>query len=92
MMFEEKIFLSRSINIPSFIVWLPLHYYITKKSRQQFKYLENERSFRERSFRDEIKNVFHHFKRIFIQANKKEISKDESPFLIISCVYFQQLG
>ena len=39
---------------------------MTKKSRQKSKYYENEKS-----FCDEIKSVFHHFKRVFIEANKK---------------------
>ena len=30
--------------------------YMTKKSRQKFKYLENEKG-----FQGEIKNIFHHF-------------------------------
>ena len=36
-----------------------------KKSRQKFKYLENEKS-----FKDERKSVFHYFYRAFIKANK----------------------
>ena len=39
---------------------------MTKKSRQKFKYLENEKS-----FYDEIKNIFHHFWRAIIEANNK---------------------
>ena len=31
-------------------------FYMTEKSRQKFKYLENENS-----FQDEIKSIFHHF-------------------------------
>ena len=41
---------------------------MTKKSRQKFKYPENEKS-----FYDEIKTIFHHFQRVFIEANKKGI-------------------
>ena len=37
-----------------------------KKSRQKFKYLDNEKS-----FQDEIKSIFHHFERAIIEANKK---------------------
>ena len=38
-----------------------------KKSRQKSKYLENEKS-----FYDEMKSIFfHHFWRVFIEANKK---------------------
>ena len=40
--------------------------YMNKESRQKLKYLENEKS-----FRDEIKIIFHHFKRVFIESNKK---------------------
>ena len=35
-------------------------FYLTKKSRQKFKYLENE------SFKGEIKSIFYQFKRVFI--------------------------
>ena len=38
-------------------------FYMTKKSRQ-FKDLENRKS-----FSDEIKSIFHHFYRAFIEAN-----------------------
>ena len=38
---------------------------MTKKLRQKFKYLENEKS-----FKDEIKSVFHDFQRAFIEAKK----------------------
>ena len=38
---------------------------MTKKSRQKFKYLENEKN-----FQDEIKSIFHHFKKAFIEENK----------------------
>ena len=38
--------------------------YMTKKSWQKLKYLENEIS-----FQDEIKSIFHHFSRTFNQAN-----------------------
>ena len=39
---------------------------MTRKSRQKFTYLENGKS-----FEDEINNNFHHFKKAFIEANKK---------------------
>ena len=38
---------------------------MTKKSRQKVKYLENEKS-----FWDEIKNIFHLFETAFNEANK----------------------
>ena len=38
--------------------------YMTKNSRQKFKYLENEKS-----FWGEIKSILHHFKRVFIAKN-----------------------
>ena len=85
--FSRKMFLMLySINLPNFIVWLPLLLgilgnmcivcstgckviklevnlvflikplcYMTKKPRQKFKYLENEKS-----FWGEIKSIFHH--------------------------------
>ena len=37
-----------------------------KKSRQKFKYLENEKS-----FKDELKSIFRHFWRVIIETNKK---------------------
>ena len=41
---------------------------MSKKSRQKLKYLENEKS-----FYDEIKSIFHHFLRAFIEANKANL-------------------
>ena len=38
---------------------------MTEMPRQRFKYLENEKS-----FKDETKSVFHHFERVFIKVNK----------------------
>ena len=38
------------------IFLLRLFFYVTKKSRQKFKYLENEKSLKR-----EIKTIFHHF-------------------------------
>ena len=40
---------------------------MTKKSRQNFKHLDKEKS-----FLDEIKSIFHHFWRDFIETNKKK--------------------
>ena len=37
---------------------------MTKKKSQKFKYLENEKS-----FKDEIENILHHFQRAFSEAN-----------------------
>ena len=39
-------------------------FYLTRKSRQKFKYLENKKS-----FYVEIKSIFHHFKRAFCSQN-----------------------
>ena len=49
---------------------------MTKKSRQKFKYLENEKS-----FYDEIKSIFHHCGRAITEANKKIFLEGESPTL-----------
>ena len=38
---------------------------MAEKSRQKFKYLENEKR-----FQDEIKSNFHHFQRVFIEEIK----------------------
>ena len=38
---------------------------MAEKSRQKFKYLENEKR-----FQDEIKSKFHHFKGVFIEEIK----------------------
>ena len=38
---------------------------MTKTSRLDFKYLDNEKS-----FQDEIKGISHHFPKAFIEANK----------------------
>ena len=40
-------------------------FYMIKKSRQKFKYLDNEKT-----FYDELKSIFHHFQSALIEANK----------------------
>ena len=45
---------------------------MTKKSRQKYKYVENEKS-----FQDEAKSIFHQF---FRSANKKKFGSWESNF------------
>ena len=50
---------------------------MTKKSRQKFKYLENQKS-----FLDETRNIFHHFWRAIIEVIKKKNLGGESPTLI----------
>ena len=51
---------------------------MTKKSRQKLKYLENEKR-----FYHEIKSIFYHFLRAFIETNKaKFFLEGESPTLI----------
>ena len=51
-------------------------FYITKKSRQKYKYIKNEKS-----FYHEIKSIFHHFQRDFIEVNRNKFLKGESPTL-----------
>ena len=51
--------------------------YLSKKRRQKFEYLENDKS-----FWDEIKSIFHHFWRAVIEVNNKKINLGgESPTL-----------
>ena len=50
---------------------------MTKKSRQKFKYVENEKS-----FWDEIKNIFHYFWKTSIEANNNFFLKGEGTILI----------
>ena len=47
----------------SLIFLIKPFFYLTKKSRQKFKYLDNKKS-----FRDEIKSIFHHFLKDFSVA------------------------
>ena len=47
------------------ILLIKLLFYMTRKSKQKLKYLENEKS-----FQDEIKRIFHNFLRAFIEANE----------------------
>ena len=54
---------------------------MSKKSRQKFKYLENEKS-----FEDEIKSIFHYFWRT-IKANKKNFWGWEPDFKAIILVF-----
>ena len=56
---------------------------MTKKLRQTFKYLENDKS-----FYDEIKRIFHHFSWTFNEANKTIFLEGESPTLNIQSNYF----
>ena len=49
---------------------------MTKKSRQKFKYLENEKR-----VYDEIKSIFNHFWRAIIEESKKYFLEGESPTL-----------
>ena len=49
---------------------------MTKKSKQKFRYLE-----REKSFQNEIKSIFQHFKKAFTEVNKKCFLEGESPTL-----------
>ena len=44
---------------------MKLFFCMTRKSRQKLKYLENEKI-----FQDEIKSIFRHFLRAFIEAKK----------------------
>ena len=48
-----------------------------KKSRQKFKYLENEKS-----FQGKMKSIFHHFSGTIIGANKKKNLESESPTVV----------
>ena len=57
-----------------------------KKSRQKFKYLENEKS-----FYDEIKTIFHHLWRAIIEANKNIFLEGEGPTLR-GCSYGGELA
>ena len=63
MTFQEKFFLCYIpgcdvINFEiNFIFLIKPFFYMTKKSRQKFKYLEKENG-----FQGEIKSIFHHFK------------------------------
>ena len=41
-----------------------------QKVKAKFKYLESEKS-----FQDEIKSIFYHFKRVFIETNKTNFWK-----------------
>ena len=50
-------------------------FYMTKKSRQKFKYLENEKS-----FYAEIKINFRHFRRAFIEATEPFFRRWEPDF------------
>ena len=89
--FSRKMFLMlHSINWPNFIVWccdvikfeinstflIKPFRYMTKKSRQKLKHLENEKN-----FWGEMKRIFHYFQRAFrpesapLSAFKSEIKK-----------------
>ena len=50
---------------------------MSRKTRQKCKYLENKKS-----FKDEIKIIFHQFYRAFIEANKTSFLEGESALLI----------
>ena len=65
-----------SIFLDDLIVLIKSFYYMTKKSRQKFKYLENIKN-----FSPEIKSIFHHYQRIFMEANKIFFLEDGRPTL-----------
>ena len=54
---------------------------MTRKSRQKFTYFDNEKS-----LEDEIKTIFHHFLRAFIEVNKTILLEAESLTLKYSVV------
>ena len=65
MIFQEKCFsccilLTDQISLSDLIFLIKPFWYMTKKSRQKLKYLENGKS-----FWGEIKSIFHRFQRIF---------------------------
>ena len=65
-----------SVEINLFPI-IRLYFYMTKKSRQKCKYLENEMS-----FQDEIKSIFHHFQKAVNDQIKQICLEGESPTLI----------
>ena len=54
-------------------------FYITKNSRQKLKYLENEKR-----FYGELKSIFHHFQRAFIETNKKNLLLEGESLTLIN--------
>ena len=66
------------INFEINLIFLikPLFLY-DQKSIQKFKNLENEKT-----FYNKINNIFRHFSKVFIEANKTTFLEDESPTLI----------
>ena len=58
------------------------------KSKQKIKYLENERAFEMRQ--DEMKSVFHHFQKAFVEVNKTIfLGRWWSDFKITLRLYFR---
>ena len=57
-------------------------FYMTKKSKQKFKYLENETSF---LFK---KHFFHHFWRAIIEAHKTIFLEGEGPTLRVKKIEY----
>ena len=66
----------RNFEINLIFLIKPLFLY-DQKSIQKFKNLENEKS-----FYNKINSIFHHFSKVFIEANKTAFLEDESPTLI----------
>ena len=66
--------LSDIINFEINIIFLILQFFLRdQKARQKFKYLEKEKS-----LWVEIKSIFYHFQRAFIEANKTTFLEGES--------------
>ena len=67
------------------VLKLTLRFYfflMDKRSGQNFKYIENEKS-----FQDELKSVFHHFIGLSLkQINKQIYLEGESPILSVPCL------
>ena len=74
MFVEQTAVINFEINLIFLIK--PLFLY-DQKSIQKFKNLENEKS-----FYNKINSIFHHFSKVFIEANKTTFLEDESPTLI----------
>ena len=64
-----------------FIFLIKPFFHTTKKSKQKFKYLKNEKS-----FQGEIKSIFHHFKGL--STAKNFIRPDSAPLRLTFCPDF----
>ena len=85
-LFINQVVKSQNLKLNLIISNQAVFFYSTKKSRQKFKCLENEKR-----FEDEVKNIFHYFKKVSLKQTKQFFLTGESPTLSSILLFEQNL-